>query len=209
MLNRRVNQPEPTVYRLAPAVSARFVGLYLVLLAVVVFAGTAVIAVAGWSMDIVVVLVVIGLVGLGFLGWWLRSRAYVLKAGADGYRVRLVRGAGVTAARWTQVEDAVTVTNRGIPCVVLRLKDGGTTTIPVTLLAINREDFVRELQRHLQAGQRLRPLGEQRPSRPARGGSAADSAAGSTGGSGPGSGPGSGAGSTGDSAGDSHGEGNA
>ena len=158
-----MTEPQPTVYRLAPAVSARFVGLYLVLLAVLAFVGTAVVALSGWSMDIVIVLVVIGLVGLGFLGWWLRSRAYVVKAGADGYRVRLVRGVGVAAARWTQVEDAVAVTNRGIPCVVLRLKDGGTTTIPVTLLAIDREDFVRELQRHLQAGQRLRPLDEQRP----------------------------------------------
>lgn len=162
VLNLAVNQQRqdaPTLYRLAPAVTARFVGLYLVVLAVVVFAGTAVVALSGVSMDVVVGLVVAGLVGLGVLAWWLRARAHVFKAGEDGYAVRMVRGAGVTHARWSQVEDAVTVTRHGIPCVVLRLKDGGTTTIPVTVLAVDKEQFVRELQQHLQRGQRLRPLG--------------------------------------------------
>lgn len=159
MLNRQVTQQDlPTVYRLAPAVTARFVGLYLVGLALLVFAGTLLVAVAGGSMDIVVALVGLGLVGLVVLGWWLRAKAYVVRAGADGYRVRLVRGAGVTAARWAQVEDAVTVTAHGIPCVVLRLKDGGTTTIPVSVLAVDKEEFVRQLQQHLQRGQRLKPF---------------------------------------------------
>jgi hypothetical protein len=98
---------------------------------------------------------VVGLVGLLVTGWWLRSRAYILRAAPDGYTVRMVRGAGVKAARWTQVEDAVTTTVRDVPCVVLRLKDGGTTTVPVSVLAVDREQFVRELQEHLQRGHRL------------------------------------------------------
>ena len=60
-----------------------------------------------------------------------------------GYRVRLVRGAGVNEARWKEVEDAVTATPRGVPCVILRLTDGRTTTIPVEALAADREEFVR------------------------------------------------------------------
>ena len=40
--------------------------------------------------------VLLGVVGCVALGWWLRSRAWVLRCTDDGYRVRLVRGAGVT-----------------------------------------------------------------------------------------------------------------
>ncbi len=52
-------------------------------------------------------------------------------SGADGYRVRLVRGTGVAQAAWTEVDEATTSSPAGIPVVVLRLRDGGTTTIPV------------------------------------------------------------------------------
>jgi len=149
-------QQETVDYRLAPLVAVRFVGLYLVLLAVVVFAVTAVVFAAGWSPDLILLVAVVGLVGLAAAGWWLRTRAYILRAAPDGYTVRMVRGAGVKTARWTQVEDAVTTTIHDEPCVVLRLKDGGTTTIPVSVLAVDREQFVRELQRHLQRGHRLR-----------------------------------------------------
>lgn len=147
--------PSTVDYRLSSAVTVRFVGLYLVLLALVVFAATAVVFLAGWSPDLLVGLAVIGLVGLAVMGWWLSRRAFVFRAAPDGYVVRLVRGAGVKAARWTQVEDAVTTTVHDIPCVVLRLKDGATTTIPVPVLAIDKEQFVRELQQHLQRGHRL------------------------------------------------------
>lgn len=144
------------VYGLAPTVVARLVGLYLVLLAVVVFAVTALIIVSDGNPDLLVVLAVVGVAGVATLGWWLRSRAFILRAGPDSYTVGMVRGAGVKAARWTQVEDAVTATVRDEPCVVLRLKGGETTTIPVSVLAVDREQFVRELQRHLQRGHRLR-----------------------------------------------------
>jgi hypothetical protein len=42
--------------------------------------------------------------------------------------------------------------------VVLHLRDGRTTTIPVEALAADREEFVRDLQEHLQRGHGLRPL---------------------------------------------------
>jgi hypothetical protein len=147
---------ETVVYRLAPLVTARFVGLYLVLLAILVFVGTAVVVAVDVTPDLLLVMAVLGLGGLVVMAWWLRKRAYILRADPDGYAVGLVRGAGVKAARWTQVEDAVTTTLHDEPCVVLRLKGGGTTTIPVSVLAIDREQFVRELQQHLQRGHRLR-----------------------------------------------------
>jgi hypothetical protein len=148
----------PVDYRLAPLVTARFVGLGLVLLALTMFAGTTIVALTGLPPDLLVVLLLLGVAGVFALGWWLRSRAYVVRCRPDGYRIGLVRGAGVKEARWQEVEDAVAATPRGVPAVVLRLRDGRTTTIPVGLLAIDKEDFVRELQRYLQHGQGLRRL---------------------------------------------------
>jgi len=153
-----VSSTEPVLYRLAPAVVARFVGLALVGLALLLFVGTAVVSLTGLPGDVMVLVVLLGVAGCLGLGWWLRSRAWVLRCTDDGYRVRLVRGAGVTEARWSAVEDAVVAVRHDVACVELRLRDGGTTTIPVGVLAVDREQFVRELQGRLQRGHGLRPL---------------------------------------------------
>ena len=149
---------EPSLYRLAPAVVARLVGLALVGLAVLLFVGTAVVAIAGLPADVLVGVVLLAVAGCVGFGWWLRSRAWVVRCTEDGYRVRLVRGAGVTEARWSVVEDAVTTYRHEVACVELRLRDGRTTTIPVGVLAVDREQFVRELQGRLQRGHGMRPL---------------------------------------------------
>jgi hypothetical protein len=153
-----VSSSAPTVYRLAPALIVRFVGLALVGLALLLFVGTAVVALTGLPADVMVLVVLLGVAGCLTLGWWLRSRAWVLRCTDDGYRVRLVRGAGVTEARWSAVEDAVTTVRHDVACVELRLRDGRTTVIPVGVLAVDREEFVRELQARLQRGHGLRPL---------------------------------------------------
>jgi hypothetical protein len=154
----------PTTFRLAPAVVARLVGLALVLAAVLVFAGTALVAGLDLPADLLVVLVVVCVGGIGLLAWWLRNRAWVLSCTREGYVVRLVRGAGEKQARWAEVEDAVTTTRHDVPCVVLRLRDGRTTTIPVGVLAVDKEQFVRELQERLQLARGLRPYEpEKRP----------------------------------------------
>ena len=146
-------------YRLSRPFVARFVGAYLVLFAVVVFVSTGVVAAVGAvNPDVLVVLLVVGLAGLFWLGSWLRSKAYVVRLRAEGYEVKMIRGAGVKQASWSEVEDVVTATPRDIPCVVLRLSGGRTTTVPVEALAVDREQFVRELQEHLDRGQGLRPL---------------------------------------------------
>lgn len=157
LFNPGVNE-SPTLYRLARPVVVRLLGLGLLALAVLVFATTLVIALTDAGPDVLVLVAVVGLVVLGLGAWWLSKRAYVVKATVDGYRIGVVRSAGVREARWNQVEDAVTATIKGVPVVVLRLKAGATTTIPVTVLAIDREDFVRELQQHLQRGHRLRQV---------------------------------------------------
>jgi len=84
-------------------------------------------------------------------------RTPVVRLDEEGYRVRLVRGAGVAQAGWREVEDVVATTRRGIPCVELRLADGRTTTIPVAALEADTDSFVQDLRRRLQHGHRLRP----------------------------------------------------
>lgn len=156
--------PEPTTYALAPTFVARFVGLALVLVAVTMFAGTAIVAALDLPADLLVGLLLACLLGVGILAWWLRTRAWVLACDAEGYTVRLVRGAGVARARWTDVEDASTAVRHDVACLVLRLRDGGSTTIPVGVLAVDKEAFVRELQQRLQTARGLRPY---RPESPA------------------------------------------
>ncbi|ANH37845.1 hypothetical protein I601_1407 [Nocardioides dokdonensis FR1436] len=151
--------PTPHDYRFAQTFTVRLVGISVVALALVLFVGTAVVALAGVNADVLVVVLALGLVGVFALGWWLRNRAYVLRAEEDGYVVGPVRGAGVKRARWADVTEATTAAPHGIDCLVLHLGDAGTTTVPVDTLAMDREQFVREMQRRLRAGQGHRPLG--------------------------------------------------
>lgn len=144
-------------YRLSPAFGARLVGLLVVSLAVLVFLATAVVAVLNLHTVVLVPVALVVVAVVFALGAVLR-RTPVVHLDDTGYRVRLVRGAGVRQAGWREVEDAVTASPRDIPCVVLRLVDGRTTTIPVAALDADREEFVRDLQAHLQRGQGLRPL---------------------------------------------------
>ena len=150
--------PQPSDYRLSPALNARLMGLLLVVLAVLLFATTALVAVFELTPDLLILVALLGVAAIFGVGYLLTRRAYVVRLTEAGYRVRLVRGAGVTSATWKEVAEAATGTPRGIPCVVLQLHDGRTTTIPVAALAADREEFVRDLQAHLQHGQGLRPL---------------------------------------------------
>ena len=145
-----------TVYRLAPAVAARLLGVVLCLVAVVILLSTVLIAVV--DLHTVFLLVPVGLTLLLLVAtWWLwRQKGWVARLTPEGYRVQWVRGVGAASGRWKDVEDAVTTTVADSPVVVLRLRDGRTTTIPVEMLAVDREAFVRDVQAHLQRGHGLR-----------------------------------------------------
>jgi hypothetical protein len=144
-------------YRLSPALGARLMGTLLVILAVALFAATALVALLHLPLDLLVVLAVLGLVGVFVVGYALRKK-YVVHLDDEGYRVRLVRGAGVTEASWKDVEEVVAASPRGIDCLVLRLGDGRTTTIPVSAVAADRDDFARDVRDHARRGEGLRPL---------------------------------------------------
>jgi hypothetical protein len=158
LFNHLMSQADVSDYRLAPLLVARIIGSYLVALAVLMFAATAVVAVADWPGDVLTVLLGSGVVGMFGLGWWLRNRAYVIRFEADGYQVGLVHGAGVRRARWADVTDAGATSPGGAPCLELRLRAGGSTVVPMKALEADREDFVRELRARLQRGHGLRPL---------------------------------------------------
>ncbi len=144
-------------YRLSPALGARLVGLLIVVLAVLVFLATGLVALLNLHTLVLVPVAFVVLAVIFGVGALVRG-ATVVHFDDEGYRVRLVRGAGVKAAGWKDVTDAGTATRRGVRCVVLNLRDGRATTIPVDAVAVDRDAFVRDLQAHLQRGHGLRPL---------------------------------------------------
>lgn len=137
---------QPAVYRLAPPIVVRAAGAALVVLAVVVIVVSVVAALVGWGLWVVAVVALLGLVLVAAGAWWATRRAYVVRLDRLGYEVRLVRGAGVRRARWVDVAGASTADVRGVPCVVLALRDGRTTTVPVSVLAGDRDEFVTRLR---------------------------------------------------------------
>jgi len=155
---RVFNRPVSSEYRVAPPVAARLMGVLLIAISVLVFITTGLVAFLDLHTAVLLIPAIAGIGALIAAGVVLSRRGWVVRFTDEGYRVQWVRGVGVAAARWKDVEDAVTTTSASSPVVVLRLRSGETTTIPVELLAGDREEFVRDLQRHLQRGHGLRPL---------------------------------------------------
>lgn len=148
----------PTDYRLSRPIAARMLGALLAVVGLVVVLVTVAVAFLGLPVGFLTAGVLGAAIAVLAGSLWLTRSSTVVRLDKTGYRVRMVRGAGTTEARWTDVEDVVTTHVAGEPCVVLRLRDGRTTTIPVRMLAADREDFVRDLQRHLDEGHGYRRL---------------------------------------------------
>ena len=145
-------------YRVSPQLAARLLGAFLVVSAVLVFLVTGFVVLLQapvWLLTVAVVLVLAGVVAAGVA---MGRAGYVVRLTAEGYRVRYVRGVGVAQARWTEVHDVVEETVAGSPCIVLRLRDGRHSVIPLELLAVSREEFLRDLRDHLDRGHGLRKL---------------------------------------------------
>ncbi len=146
-----------TRYRLARPLAARIVGAALVTASLVVMVATVVAVGAGASLGTllavagVVVAVALG-VAIGVTRGW-----SVLTLDDEGYRLRW-RAAGVRAASWVEIDDASATYAGEEPVVLLRLRDGRRTVVPVRLLDVDREQLVNTLQEHLQRGHRIRRL---------------------------------------------------
>lgn len=154
--------PVSSRYRFSAPFVVRLVGVGVVLAALVVLLLVllgAVLAPRGAvGLEVVGPVAVVLLLAVAAAGVVVR-RSTVVRFDETGYRVRLVRGAGVPQAEWKQVEDAAAATVGGARCVVLRLRDGRTTTVPVGLLAARSEDFVDDLRSHLNRGHGYRRVG--------------------------------------------------
>jgi hypothetical protein len=145
-------------YPLAPALRVRLWGAALAATGAVIVALVLAVVVADLPRAVVTIPLLAGAIGLSVLGVALVGRWYVVRLDDIGYRVRFVRGVGRTRARWTDVEDLTTTFVGGARCVVLRLRDGTSSTVPVNLIAGDREEFVDELQRRLDSGHGYRRL---------------------------------------------------
>lgn len=145
-------------YRLSPPLALRLLGVAVAGVGALVLVAALLVAVLDLPRTVldvaVVAAVVIGLAVVALLG----RRPPVVRLDEQGYRVRFVRGAGVTQARWTDVEDVVATTSAGERCVVVRLRDGRTTTVPVRVLSGDADAFARDLHEHLNRGHGYRRL---------------------------------------------------
>jgi hypothetical protein len=145
-------------YHLSRPIAVRIFGVLLAALGILVVLLTVGVGVLDLPTAVLgagMVLVVLLLLGGGML---LTRGATVVRLDDAGYRVRLVRGAGVKRARWTDVEDVVATTVAGERCIVLRLRDGRTTTLPVRMLSSSSDSFIKDLQGHLNRGHGYRRI---------------------------------------------------
>ena len=152
----------PVDFALAPALRARLLGTGIVAIAVVVLLGVLLTAVADLSSAIVTGLVVLALVGIVVLGLLVGVRHWVLRLDDLGYRVRVLRSVSgseqARSARWTDVLDLQASTVAGQRCVVLRLRDGRTTVLPVGALEGGPTALTDALTSHLDRGHGYRRL---------------------------------------------------
>ncbi|MGH3497933.1 MAG: hypothetical protein ACRDP1_10760 [Nocardioidaceae bacterium] len=97
------------------------------------------------------VLVATGVVAVALLRAALRlvHRAVVIRTDAVGYRVGGVRGLGTRSARWDEVDRVVADQRGGQQEIVVVLRTGGRTSIPVRLIAEPRVDWVADFDARL------------------------------------------------------------
>ena len=147
-----------TDYRFAPALLVRSLGALLVLLGVVVVVVAVLVSAADLPGAVLTVTVVVAVLAVVVAATMLRRVVPLVRFDDDGFRLRFLRGAGVKQGRWREVEDAVTAQIGGQQCVVLRLRDGRTSTIPVGVLDVDPNAFVADLRARLDTGHGYRRL---------------------------------------------------
>ena len=113
---------------------------------------------AGLPSAVVTGLVALAVVGVVALGLLVGVRHWVLRlddARLPGPGAAL--GRRRRSARWTDVLDLQATTVAGQRCVVLRLRDGRTTTLPVDVIEGGPTALTEALTDHLDRGPRLPP----------------------------------------------------
>jgi hypothetical protein len=143
---------------LAPALRLRLLGTGLVAIGVVVALAGLLTWSAGLPTALLAGLVVLAGVGVLALVGLLGVRHWVVRLDETGYRVRVLRTAQARSARWTDVLDVQAATVSGARCVVLRLRDGRTTALPVDAIEGDPAALTEALTSHLDRGHGYRRL---------------------------------------------------
>jgi hypothetical protein len=145
-------------YRFAQALLVRSLGALLAVVGVLIFTVAVLVELAGLPGVALAVAVALCLLAVVVFAVWLSRFGTIVRFDPEGYQVRMLRGAGVRSARWSDVEDSVTSTSAGQDCIVLRLRDGRTTTVPVSVLDATPQQFVDDLRSRLNKGRGYRKL---------------------------------------------------
>lgn len=124
-------------------------GLFLAAVGITLLIMTVLVVALELPGDVLSAVIIITVISIFTLGFFLVRRWYVVRIDDIGYQVRFVRGVGKANARWVEVEDLATSEVHGAKCLVIRLRDGSVTTIPVDFIEGDREEFVDELKRRL------------------------------------------------------------
>jgi len=136
--------------------TVRFMGGFLVLVGLLVLITALVVGAFDLPVGVLSAVVVLAAVSVVVVGFLVTRIAVLVRLDDVGYQVRYLRKAGVAQARWMDVEDVVTGFASGQPVVVIRLRDGRTTTIPVNLLAGSSDDFAKDVGEHAHKARRHR-----------------------------------------------------
>ncbi len=145
-------------FALAPSLRFRLFGTGLFAIGTVVVLGAVLAWLTQLPSSIVSGLVVLALAGVLVLGLLLGVRRWVVRLDEHGYRVRGLRSAEARSARWTDVLDVQATTVSGHRCVVLRLRDGRTTTLPADVIEGGATKLAETLSAHLDRGHGYRRL---------------------------------------------------
>ncbi|MDX6308298.1 MAG: hypothetical protein QOI06_1344 [Nocardioidaceae bacterium] len=145
-----------TRYRWSRAYGLRFVGMSAVVLGVL-WMIAAVLGFPRWSL---VALAAAGIVVVASLVRFVVVPPVLLELSVDGYRLRHVRGGGVAAAGWTDVDSVTGGTGDQGSLMVVKLHAGGTTVVPLVLLGPQAVPAERAVHESLNAAFGYRRLGE-------------------------------------------------
>lgn len=150
--------PERVDFALATAMRARMLGAGLVAIGVVVLLGVLLTWITGLPSAFVSGLIALAVIGVLSLAALVGVRRWVVRLDKHGYRIRGLRSAEVKSARWSDVLDLQATTVGGQRCVVLRLRDGRTSTLPVDVIDGGPNKLTDALTAHLDRGHGYRRL---------------------------------------------------
>ncbi|TNC43167.1 hypothetical protein [Mumia zhuanghuii] len=150
---------QPTTYRLTLVLALRLFGIRMMVAAVGAVVAAVLLTIGGsaviWGIVVSVLVALLVVASLVALRWPPR----LITLTEVGYRVHRVRGAGVRAGAWAQVERVDDKPSpEGGTDLVIGLEHGRTTRLPMLLFGLRGLELQREIRERLNAAHGYRPL---------------------------------------------------